>query len=165
MRRAEIVTAVLMAAFSIYLMWKSAELPVGWIPDEGPGGGAFSFWLSTVMLVCCAWIAMNWVRRKSPPSRSEAPFMDAFARNKFLLVGGGVTAMIALVHVVGMYGAIPAFLLYYLRVLGRHSWFTTLTIALGAPVVTFFFFDVALRIVLPKGYLEPLFYPLYDIFL
>ena len=91
--------------------------------------------------------------------------MDTFARNKFVLVGGGVTAMIGLVHFVGMYGAIPAFLLYYLRVLGRHSWFTTLTIALGAPVVIFFFFDVALRIVLPKGYLEPLFYPLYDIFL
>ncbi len=165
MRRAEIVTAVLMAAFSIYLMWKSAELPVGWIPDEGPGGGAFSFWLSAVMLVCCVWIAIKWVRRKSPPSQSGAPFMDSFARNKFVLVGGGVTAMIGLVHFVGMYGAIPAFLLYYLRVLGRHSWPTTLAIALGTPVVTFFFFDVALRIVLPKGYLEPLFYPLYDIFL
>ena len=73
MRRAEIVTAVLMAAFSIYLMWKSAELPVGWIPDEGPGGGAFSFWLSAVMLVCCVCIAINWVRRASPQSRSEAP--------------------------------------------------------------------------------------------
>jgi hypothetical protein len=165
MRRAEIVTAVLMAVFSIYLMWKSAELPVGWIPDEGPGGGAFSFWLSAVMLVCCVCIAINWVRRASPQSRSEAPFMDTFARNKFVLVGGGLTAMIALVHVIGMYGAIPGFLLYYLRVLGRHSWFTTLAITLGAPVVTFFFFDVAMRIVLPKGYLEPLFYPLYDIFL
>ena len=50
MRRAEIVTASLMAVFSVYLMWKSAELPIGWIPDEGPGGGAFSFWLSAVML-------------------------------------------------------------------------------------------------------------------
>lgn len=29
MRRAELVTAVLMAAFSIYLMWKSAELEIG----------------------------------------------------------------------------------------------------------------------------------------
>ncbi len=121
MRRAEIVTAVLMAVFSIYLMWKSAELPVGRIPDEGPGGGAFSFWLSAVMLVCCVWIAINRVRRNSPPSRSDAPFMDTFARNKFVLVGGGVTAMIGLVHIVGMYGADPTFLIYNLRILGRHS--------------------------------------------
>jgi len=33
------------------------------------------------------------------------------------------------------------------------------------PIVSFFFFDIAMRIVLPKGYLEPLFIPLYDIFL
>ena len=43
MRKAEMSMAVFMALFSIYLMWKSAELPIGWIPEEGPGGGAFSF--------------------------------------------------------------------------------------------------------------------------
>ena len=37
MRRAELVTALIMAALSIYLMLKSAELPTGWIPGEGPG--------------------------------------------------------------------------------------------------------------------------------
>ena len=165
MRRAEIVTAVLMAALSIYFMVKSAELPIGWIEDEGPGGGAFSFWLAAVMLVCSVFIAINWYRRVSPPSQSDEPFMDSYAVKMFLLVGGGVTVMIGLVHVVGMYGAIPLFLLYYIRFLGRHSWTTTLAISFAAPVIAFFFFDVALRIVLPKGYLEPLFYPLYDIFL
>ena len=154
-----------MAALSIYFMWKSAELPIGWIEDEGPGGGAFSFWLAAVMLICCICTIISWIRRASPPSQSDEPFMDSYALKMFLLVGGGVTVMIGLVHFIGMYGAIPLFLLYYIRFLGRHSWPTTLAIAISAPVITFFFFDVALRIVLPKGYLEPLFYPLYDIFL
>ena len=165
MRRAELVAAVLMAAFSGYLMWKSAELPVGWIPGEGPGGGAFPFWLAAIMLICCVWIMVNWYLRKTPPSQSDEPFMDGYARRMFLLVGGGVFALIALVHVVGMYGAIALFLLYYVRFLGRHRWRTAIPIAVGAPVAAFFFFDVALRIVLPKGYLEPLFIPLYRIFL
>jgi putative tricarboxylic transport membrane protein len=165
MRRAEIVTAVLMAALSVYLMWKSAELPIGWIKGEGPGGGAFPFWLAAIMFACSVWTGFNWWRRLTPPSRSNQPFMDSYALKQFLLVAGGVTAMIALVRVVGMYGAILLFLLYYIRFLGRHSWRTALSIAIAAPVVTFFFFDVALRIVLPKGYLEPLFLPLYDIFL
>ena len=165
MRRAEIITAVLMAALSIYLMVKSAELPIGWIEDEGPGGGAFSFWLAAMMLLCCVWIAVNWFRRKSPQSVSEERYMDPAARKKFLLVGGGITAMIALVHVVGMYGAIPVFLIYYIRFLGRHTWPTTMMISVSTPIVTFFFFDVLMRIFLPKGYLEPLFLPLYDIFL
>ena len=105
MRRAEIVTASLMALFSVYLMWKSAELPVGWIPDEGPGGGAFSFWLSAVMLICCIWTMFNWYHRSTPPSKSKDPFMDAYALRMFLLVGGAVTIMIGLVHFIGMYGS------------------------------------------------------------
>ncbi len=165
MRRAEITTAILLAAFSIYLMWKAAELPIGWIPDEGPGGGAFPFWLAAIMLGSCIWIIINWFRRSSPPSQSSEPFMDRFAINKFILVGGGVTVMIGLIHFVGVFGALPIFIIYYVRFLGRHSWMTTLSLAVGTPVVVFFFFDVALRIIMPKGYLEFLFLPLYDIFL
>ena len=101
MRRAEMVTAGLMAALSIYLMWKSAELPIGWIPDEGPGGGAFSFWLAAIMLGCCGWIMINWARRTSPPSRSSEPYMPAAACKMFLLVGGAGTALIALVPAEG----------------------------------------------------------------
>ena len=41
MRRAELLMAVVLAIFSAYLMWKSAELPIGWVPERGPGGGAF----------------------------------------------------------------------------------------------------------------------------
>ncbi len=165
MRRAEIVTAALLAALSVYLMWKSAELPIGWVAEEGPGGGAFSFWLAAVMLGCSVWIMVNWARRTSPPSRSAAPFMTGRVFKTFVAVAGAVTAMVGLVEVIGMYGAIPLFLVFYIRFLGRHSWPTTLAIAVAAPIATFFFFDVALRIILPKGYLEPLFIPLYDVFL
>jgi len=56
-------------------------------------------------------------------------------------------------------------MIYYLRTLGQHSWTLTLAISISAPIIVFFFFDVAMRIVLPKGYLEPIFLPLYDIFL
>ena len=98
MRRAELITAVLMAALSIYLMIKSAELPIGWIPGEGPGGGFWPFWLAAIMLISSGWIVVNWFRRSSPPSQSEEPYMDAYATKMFLLVGGGVTVMIGLVE-------------------------------------------------------------------
>ena len=165
MRRAEIVAAILLAVFSVYLMWKSTELPIGWIAGEGPGGGAFPFWLSAIMLVCCLWTMVNWYRRLTPPSNSQNSFMDAYALRMFFLVGGALTVMIGLVHFTGMYGSIPLFLLFYLWFLGGHSWITTILVALVAPVIIFFFFDIALRIVLPKGYLEPLFFPLYRFFL
>ncbi len=154
-----------MALLSIYLMFKSTELDIGYIKGEGPGGGFWPFWLSAGMLLSTIWIAINWFRRSSPPSQSKEKFLDDYGVRMLLLVGGGVTVFIGLIHLAGMYGAILIFLIYYLRFLGRHSWGTTMAIALCSPVVTFFFFDIAMRIVLPKGYLEPLFIPLYDIFL
>ena len=153
-----------MALLSIYLMFKSTELDIGYVKGEGPGGGFWPFWLAAGMLISTGWIAINWFLKKSPPSQSTERYLDSYGLRMLLLVGGGVTAFIAAIHFVGFYGAIPLFLIYYIRFLGRHSWPTTLAISLSTPIVTFLFFDIAMRIVLPKGYLEPLFLPLYDFF-
>ena len=168
MRMAELVMAIVMAVFSLYLMWKSAELPIGWIPDEGPGGGAFPFWLALGMLLCCVVIIGRWVRRSSLLSRSTEPYMDKQTLRSFAQVAGSLTAMIALVHVIGIYGSVPLFLFFYVRFLGGHRWLTTSIIALTTPVVTFLFFEIALNITLPKGLSvieETIFYPLFDILL
>jgi len=174
MRRAEIVTAGVLALFSLYIMWKSGQpawegIPwfsnIGYVRGEGPGTGFWPFWLASIMLGCSIWIMVNWWRRTSPPSRSTERFLDDYGIAMLIKVGGGVTAFIGLIHVIGMYGSMTLFLFYYLYFLGRHRLGLSLAVALGAPVATFFFFDVAMRIVLPKGYLEPLFIPLYDIFL
>ena len=165
MRRAELVMAIVMAIFSAYLMWKSAELPIGWIPDEGPGGGAFPFWLSVGMLICSVWIIVRWFRRTTPQSQSTEPFFDSRSLTLVLLVIGALITMVGSIHFIGVYGALPLFFIFYMRFLGRHSWPKTMTLAVSAPVVTFFFFEILLHITLPKGATEPLFYPLYDIFM
>ena len=176
MRKAEIVGAFVLGIMSLYLMWKSGEGPswnpdavrfanIGLIEGEGPGSGFWPFWLSTIMFGCCIWIGVNWWRGTSPPSQSDEPFLDAYGVKMLALVGGGLIAFLFMIGIAGFYGAIFLFMLYYLFVLGRHSIFTTVSISIAVPVVAFFFFDVAMRIVLPKGYLEPLFIPLYEIFL
>ncbi len=165
MRAAELVMAVVMAVFSLYLMWKSTELPIGWIPGAGPGGGAFPFWLSAGMLICCLVMIVRWIRGTSPLSRSTETFIDGHALRTFALVAGSLTVMIGLIHVIGVYGAVPLFLVFYVRFLGGHRWLTAGSLALVTPVAMFFFFEIALKKTLPKGFTEPLFYPLYDIFL
>ncbi len=168
MRVAELMMALIMGAVSIGLMVKSAELPIGWIPGSGPGGGAFPFWLSAGMLVCCVWIVVNWVRRASAVARSDDPYMDRTTVMLFVTSAGSLAAMIGLIHFVGVYFSVPLFLIFYMRFVGRHSWLLTGTLAAVVPVVTFLFFEVALRITLPKGAQaieETVFYPLYDFFL
>ena len=164
MRMAELVMAVVMAVFSLYLMWKSAELPIGWIPGEGPGGGAWPFWLATGMLLCCIATVYRWAKRLTPESRSEDVYMDSRAFKLFLLNAGALAAMIGLFHIVGAYGAIPAFLIFYLRFMGGHSWRLTGTFAIVTPVITFLFFEIALQKTLPKGFTDPWFEPIFDFF-
>ena len=164
MRMAELAMGVVMGVFSLYLMWKSAELPIGWIAGEGPGGGAWPFWLATGMLLCCIAIVIRWARRMTPQSRSEDVYMDSRAFKLFLLNAGALAAMIGLFHIVGAYGAIPAFLIFYLRFMGGHSWRLTGTFAVVTPVITFLFFEIALQKTLPKGFTDPWFEPIFDFF-
>ena len=164
MRMAELVIAILLGVFSLYLMSKSAELPIGWISGEGPGGGAWPFWLAAGMLFCCIATVYRWARRITPESRSEEVYMDSRTLELILLNIGALTAMIGLFHIVGAYGAIPVFLVFYLRFLGGHSWRLTGTFAVVTPVVTFLFFEIALQKTLPKGFTDPWFEPIFEFF-
>ena len=164
MRRAELVMAGVLAVFSLYLMWKSAELPIGWSPLTGPGGGAFPFWLSLGMLICCAVVAWRAKRGATAVSRSTKPYMDGASLKLFLITAGSLTAMVAITQLAGVYVAVPLFFIFYVRFVGRHSWLTAGSIALVTPILAFLFFEVGLKILLPKGVTEPLFYPLYGFF-
>lgn len=164
-RTAEFLMAAVMGIFSIYLMYKSAELPIGWIEDEGPGGGFWPFWLAAVMLVSCFGILYNWFRKKGKIATSSKTYIEAHVLGDVASVAAALTITIALFHWIGVYGALPLFLIFYIRFLGKHSWWLTITLAIGIPVVMFYFFDITLKIILPKGITEPLFLPLYKIFL
>ena len=163
-RTAELLMAVLMGIFSIYLMYKSAELPIGWIEDEGPGGGAWPFWLSTVMLISCLGILFNWFRKHGPVASSDKTYILPQVAVDVGAVALSLIVTVALFSFIGIYGALPLFLLFYLRFLGKHSWKLSISLSIIIPIVTFYFFEIVLKIILPKGITEPLFYPLYKMF-
>ncbi len=151
MRRGEFITAGVLAVLSIYMMWKSTELDVGYIRGEGPGGGAWPFWLSAIMLISTILIAINAARRTSPPSQSDEPVLDAEGRKMLIEVFGGIFVFVALIGIISMYGAMMVFLFYYLWFLGRHSLTLSLVISIATPVVFFFFFEALMRVTMPKG--------------
>ncbi len=128
-RTAELLMAVLMGIFSIYLMYKSAELPIGWIENEGPGGGAWPFWLSTVMLISCLGILYNWYRKHGPVASSDKTYILPQVGVDVGSVALSLIITVGLFSFIGIYGALPLFLLFYLRFLGKHSW--KLSIALS----------------------------------
>jgi putative tricarboxylic transport membrane protein len=162
-RTAELLVAVILAIISAGIMWKSTELNVGWVRGSGPGGGAWPFWLATGMLLCCIWTIVRWVRRVTPQSRSTEIFMTS---DTMAIIGPIVVGLVLLMvgtHTIGMYFSVFIFMIAFVRFLGRHSWVTTFSLAVAAPVVMFVLFEWALTTSLPKGISEPLFYPLYDL--
>lgn len=163
-RTAELLMVIMMGAFSIYLMVKSAELPIGWIEDEGPGGGAWPFWLSAVMLISCLGIGYNWFRRRGPIAKSEKAYIERHVLADVVAVTVALIVTVGLFSVIGIYGALPLFLIFYIKFLGKHTWRLTITLAIAIPVVIFYFFEITLKIILPKGLTEPLFIPLYKMF-
>ncbi len=164
-RTAELLMALMMGIFSIYLMVKSTELEIGWIENEGPGGGAWPFWLSAVMLICCFGILYNWFRRKGAIAASEKTYIEPHVLMDVTAVTVALIITVGLFSFIGIYGALPLFLIFYLRFMGKHSWRLTAILTIAIPVVIFYFFEITLKIILPKGITEPLFIPLYKIFL
>ncbi len=158
MKRADQIVALVLAVFSIYLMWKSTELPIGWRPGMGPGGGAFPFWLSAGMLICSGAVLVRGLLGRTPESHSTEPFIHPEARTQILTVVASLAVTVAAIHVVGVYVALPLFAVFYLRYLGRHSWVLTLAFFVTLPVVIFLFFERMLLIILPKGITDEFFY-------
>lgn len=162
-RTAEILVAFILAVMSAAIMWKSTELNIGWVPNSGPGGGAWPFWLAAGMLLTSIWTIVRWFRGVTPQSRSDEIFISA---DTLAVVGPVVVGLVLLLgatHFIGMYIAVFLFMIAFVRFLGRHSWFMTMCLAIGAPVVMFVLFEWALSSSLPKGISEPLFYPLYEL--
>jgi putative tricarboxylic transport membrane protein len=162
-RTAELLMAIALAALSVAFMVKSTELNIGWVEGRGPGAGAWPFWLSLGMLLASLATLYRWFRGVTPESRSTEVFMS---RSAVSIVGTSVAALTALligIHTIGIYISLIVFLVFFVRIVGRHSWLTTLGIALLTPVLIFCLFEWALTIPLPKAYSEPLFYPLYDL--
>ncbi len=163
-RVAELLMAVAFALLSIVFMWKSTDgLSIWWVPEKGPGSGMWPFWLSVLMLLTCLTIIFRWLRRATPQSRSDEPFMDRHAAQ---LLGITVAALAFLIlgsGYVGIYISLFAFLFFYFKILGGHTWSLSVALTVAIPIGVFLLFEYLLTIPLPKGISEPLFLPLYKI--
>lgn len=166
MRYAELIFAAILAVFSVYLMYMSqlAPLNIGWVPKKGPGSGALPFWLSLGMLICSIVIFVRGWLRITPQGASDEVFMDPFTLKMISVTVASIFGMLLATHYFGAYVAIFVFMMVYIGIIGKHSWPLTTAVSIAMPVFIFFLFEAGMKILLPKGMTEPLFLPLYRIF-
>jgi putative tricarboxylic transport membrane protein len=91
--------------------------------------------------------------------------LDSEGVKMLVFVGGGIIGFVALVNVISMYGAVAVFMLYYLKLLGQHSWKLVLPMVIVFPLGLFFFFEGVMQITMPSGmsFTDPVYNVLYDI--
>lgn len=162
-RTAELLAAVLLALASIAIMIKASDNYILWVPRRGPGAGAWPFWLSAAMLLSCLWNIVRWFRRSTPESRSQEVFISS---GGLYIVGVSTVALFLLIlgsSYIGVYFSLIAFLFFFVRIIGGNSWASSISLSILLPIGLFLFFEWALKIPLPKGISEPLFYPIYAI--
>lgn len=159
MLRAESLIALALMGFGLACMWYATALPIGWTEGQGPGGGAFPFWLGAVLAVVSAITFVRAVLAHAP----QKFFQTSTLRDVFLITLALVLTALAM-PILGAYIAIGAFMIWYLRPFAKHGWGLTLALTAGTLLTMFFFFEVTAKALLPKGITEPLFIPLYAIF-
>jgi putative tricarboxylic transport membrane protein len=160
MLKAESLIALGFMGLSVYFMWHATVLPIGLVEGQGPGGGAFPFWLSAVMLGASGMVLMRSLKAGEP---KDSFFVAAMLR-PVIMVTVLLIVTVAAMPLIGSYIALGGFMVTYLRVFGRHGWVLIGTLTTGTLLFLFFFFEVTLKILLPKGITEPLFIPLYAMF-
>lgn len=158
MQTADRTIALTIVAMSFYFMYYAWELPIGWNGETGgPGAGAFPFWLSLVMALSALGVFLRSLRQE----RHLGRFFTDRALRPVLAVTIALTVTIFLMPLTGAYIALPLFMLWYLKMFGGHGWVLTGILTAATPIFLFFFFEVTLKILLPKGITEPWFIPLY----
>lgn len=166
MKRAEIIAGLVIIVFSIYAAWLSTALPISWVRGRGPGGGTFPFYLSIIMLLSALMIVIRALLGKIPEAWVGQSYFDRAELKSVLMHAGSLVGAVASIYVIGTYGAIMALIVFHMRVMGRgrHSWPATLAVAIITPIVVFLFFEILMQQIMPKGYTEPLFDPIFNLF-
>ena len=148
MRAADLITASMLAAGGLIVLWDALRLGIGWGTD-GPQSGFFPFWLAVLLIAACAAIfARSWQRV------DRRPFVSREALRPVLSVLAPALGFVLVLQWLGFYVAAAVYLGCYMRWFGRYAWLPVVAAALVFPLLTFWVFETWFLVPLPKGPVE-----------
>ena len=147
MRNADRVTAALLLAFAVAFS-VGAVKNYQWWGSGGPGPAFVPFWLGLVMGLLALTMLIRSLRAPYP---GEAWFPRGEGLRDILVVLAVTVAYVALLNVTGMVVGTALYLAILVRYLGKHRWWVTLSVALGAGLFNWLVFVRWLRVPMPEG--------------
>lgn len=149
MRKADIVTAVILLAMGILLDIDSLKLGIGW-GLEGPQAGFWPMIMAMGMTIGSVIVLVGAFRRKGVAKKTD-PFIPPEAVKPVLKCVIPATLMVLFTEYIGLYLAAGIYLAVYMRWIGKHSWVTVLILSIIIPAASYYVFDKLFLIPMPQG--------------
>jgi hypothetical protein len=146
-RSADRVTAALLLAFAVAFS-VGALKQYQWWGSGGPGPAFMPFWLGLVMALLALMMLVRSLRQQHP---GEAWLPRGEGLRDLLVVLAATVAYVALLNVTGMIAGTALYLAFLMRYLGKHRWWVTLAVALGAAGFNWVVFVHWLHVPMPEG--------------
>jgi hypothetical protein len=146
-RNADRVTAALLLAFAVAFS-AGALKSYQWWGSGGPGPAFMPFWLGLVMACLALGLLIRSLKEKNP---GDAWLPRGAGLRDLLIVLAVTVAYVALLNLTGMIIGTAAYLAFLVWYLGKHRWWVTLSVALGAAAFNWLVFVHWLRVPMPEG--------------
>jgi len=149
MRKAEIWVSLAFMLLGIIVIADSIRLGFMW-GMSGPESGFFPFYLGVGVVISSVIVFYNnfTLYRKEGAGK---PLMPPGALKPILWVVIPSTAMVLITELVGLHIAAALYLVFYMRVVGKIGWVTTLLVSIISPLTLYITFDMLFLIPLPQG--------------
>jgi putative tricarboxylic transport membrane protein len=149
MRKAEIWVSLAFMLLGILVIADSIRLGFMW-GMSGPESGFFPFYLGVGVVISSVIVFYNnfTLYRKEGAGK---PLMPPGALKPILWVVIPSTAMVVITELVGLHIAAALYLVFYMRVVGKIGWVTTLLVSIISPLTLYITFDMLFLIPLPQG--------------
>jgi putative tricarboxylic transport membrane protein len=146
-RSADRVTAALLLAFAVAFSAGALKQYQWWGPG-GPGPAFMPFWLGLVMAFLALGLLIRSIKQTDP---GAAWFPRGEGLRDMLVVLGVTVLFVALLNVLGMVIGTALYLAVLVRYLGKHRWWVTAAIAVGAAGFNWLVFVHWLHVPFPEG--------------
>lgn len=149
MRTADIVIALFFLFIGLVLIVDAVRLGFQW-GVTGPESGLFPFYLG-IGLAICSFLTLWTIYGKFKKDGYTKLLMPEGALKSILWVLIPSTGMVVITEFVGLHIAAGLFLGFYMRVVGKIGWTTTLLVSFLVPLSLYIAFDKLFLVPLPQG--------------
>ena len=151
-KTAEVAVAAFTFAIGAIVVFDSWRLGAKWAED-GPQTGYFPFYVG---LIICIASAVNFALALVDATKKRRSFVEVGQLKLVLSVLIPSSVYVALVGWLGIYVPSILYIGFFMRWLGKYTWWKVVLVSVGTNVFFYSIFEIWFQVPLPKGPVESL---------